>query len=211
MPTLGTSTICKKKQSDCKSATFHHAIAYICKKDKVPDIEEGTVIRSPLGKLYKIRGFTRLNEYHLMLRGEATLPTDVLLLLTEEARLEYGLVKDGALHWPQLGWQVVTMPGTEPTQDVRYCTTLHIPPPMHANLIVNRESDGHSLLFSRRFGRLSKEYKSDGTTRKISTDEYYQLITMSEYNELQPNDESSPRADRFPHDSGRSSSCTRII
>jgi hypothetical protein len=79
----------KKKQADCKSATFHIATAYICKKDKVPDVEEGSVIRSPLGKVYKIRGFTRLNEYALMLRGETTISTDVLLLLTEQERFEY--------------------------------------------------------------------------------------------------------------------------
>lgn len=48
-------------------------------------------------------------------------------------------------------------------------------------MILNVRSESPNLLFSKRFGRLSKQFKSDGTTRKITTDEYYHYITKAEY------------------------------
>jgi hypothetical protein len=73
----------KSIQSFGKSSIFHQCTSFIAKMNATPDVINGTLISSPLGRVYRIVSCVRINCYRVVLGGVPNTTTDVLLLPTE--------------------------------------------------------------------------------------------------------------------------------
>ena len=109
----------KSIQSFGKSSIFHQCTLFIAKMNATPDISNGTLISSPLGRVYRIFSCVRINCYRVMLGGVPNMTTDVLLLPTE-LRSEVLRMHRCALCWPCISWDIIFTPGTDRSAELDY-------------------------------------------------------------------------------------------
>jgi hypothetical protein len=133
-------------QTNGCSSNYLKGVASFIKKDKVIMIPIGSVLRSPLGVLYKTRSFRFLDAYLTVIGGELMTNIYPLPLVndkfaTEEinnhdkaqriVEQEIVHVTTGMLLMPSVGWDVTRLAGLALTPHMSYID-FPITPPIHA-------------------------------------------------------------------------------
>ena len=119
----------KKDQTEGQSAVTLRGTSMFLKRDKTFEVPVGTEMVSPLGIRFKVVTCKRQDPFTVVIKGALLSP------IGDDA--SEGM-KDQAIQidkykilWPQVGWDIVLMPGTVEHIAPTYDSDQFIPPPVH--------------------------------------------------------------------------------
>lgn len=167
----------KSIQSFGKSSIFHQCTSFIGKMNATPDVINGTLISSPLGRVFWIVSCVRINRYRVMLGGVPNTTTDVLLLPTE-LRREVVLMQRCALCWPCISWDIIFTPGADRSAEIDYVNP-YIPSPLRANIGVHVQLNDYIFLSRDNPCDLSVVPSSMGFT-SLKTTQYQDMVVFAD-------------------------------
>ena len=133
----------KKNPTEGKNAITHIGTVYYAKKAKPIDLPVGTVLQSPHGVLFEVVSCKQETPYRFMVCGTLLSHLDSVV---EKEVADKNLILTGVL-WPEVGWEIQSMPGFTERPPVTYDKQRSQPP--RRAWVEERASD-MAILFSRK-------------------------------------------------------------
>ena len=159
----------KKNPTDGKNAITHIGTVYYAKKAKPIDLPVGTIVKSPHGVMFEVDSCKQETPYRFMVCGTIV---SHLESTVDKVVADKNLILTGVV-WPEVGWEVQSMPGFTERPPVTY-TKQRIQPPRRA--WVEEGASDTDILFSRK-RKWSEPGASNGVS--FSTNRMHNVTIMS--------------------------------
>ena len=132
-----------KANKEGKNAITHLGTAYFATKSKPIDLPNETVVRSPHDVQFVVTSCDSRDQYQYLVFGT---PISQLESVAPEVVADKNIILAGVV-WPEIGWEVVSMPGFTKRPPLTYAKQ-EIQPPRRA--WVDKAATNNDILFDRK-------------------------------------------------------------